>query len=161
MKTLLILILLCVCTASAYADCPMHEEHTKHKDGVDARGDKAMGFDHTKTTHHFLLKDDGGVIQVTANDPNDTASRDQIRMHLTHIATMFSEGNFEIPMFVHDRVPPGVPVMKELKDKISYEYEEVENGGRVVVSSQSPEAVTAVHEFLRFQIEDHHTGDPM
>ena len=34
---------------------------------MNKRGDKVMGFDHLKTTHHFILASDGGVIQVEAN----------------------------------------------------------------------------------------------
>jgi hypothetical protein len=45
---------------------------------MNERGDKVMGFDHTKTKHHFLLKANGGVIQIEANDSADTVSRDQI-----------------------------------------------------------------------------------
>jgi len=48
------------------------------------------------------LAKDGGAIEVTANDPNDTESRDQIRQHLTHIAMMFSAGSFNAPMLIHD-----------------------------------------------------------
>ena len=44
-------------------------------DEMNKRGDKHMGFDHLKTTHHFLLSKDGGAIQVAANDPKDTAER--------------------------------------------------------------------------------------
>ena len=29
---------------------------------MNKRGDKVMGFDHLKTTHHFILASDGGVI---------------------------------------------------------------------------------------------------
>jgi len=53
-----------------------------------------------------------------------------IRSHLTHIATMFSNGEFSIPMFVHDQVPPGVPVMKEKHAEISYTFEELPTGGQ-------------------------------
>lgn len=159
MKTLLFLIL--IATTPAFAQCTMHEDHSKHQDGVNQRGDHAMGFDHTKTTHHFLLREDGGIIQVTANDPKDTESRDQIRMHLSHIAMMFSQGNFEIPMIIHDQVPPGVPVMKEKKAEIKYAYEDQDSGGRIVISTSNDEARSAIHDFLRFQITDHQTGDPL
>ena len=50
------------------------------------------------------LKPDGGVIQVEVNDPTDTRDRDNIREHLKHIGLAFSEGDFDIPMFVHDTV---------------------------------------------------------
>ena len=32
-------------------------------------------------------------------------------------------------------------------------------GARVVLTSTNPRAIRAIHEFLRFQIEDHRTGD--
>jgi hypothetical protein len=132
-----------------------------HHDAVDQRGDHTMGFSHEKTTHHFRLLADGGAIEVTANDPADTESRDQIRMHLTHIARMFADGDFQAPMLIHDRVPPGVPVMQKLKAQVNYRYEDISNGGRVRISTKNPRALAAVHDFLRFQIADHRTGDPV
>ena len=50
--------------------CPMHEQHegsSHHAADVDTRGDKAMGFSHEKSTHHFELSSDGGTIEVTTN----------------------------------------------------------------------------------------------
>ena len=131
-----------------------------HHAGVNERGDRVMGFDHAKTTHHFLLSAAGGSIEVTANSAQDKESRDAIRAHLPHIAKMFSEGNFEAPMLIHGRTPPGVPAMKRKKTAIEWKYEEIENGARVAASTKDPEALSAIHEFLRFQIADHHTGDP-
>ena len=131
-----------------------------HHDAVDKRGDDVMGFSHEKTTHHFRLFADGGAIEVTANDAKDTESRELIRMHLGHIAKMFAEGNFQAPMLIHDQTPPGVPAMQRLKGEIRYRYEEIDRGGRVRIVSADREAVAAAHEFLRFQIADHRTGDP-
>ena len=39
------------------------------------------------------------------------------------IAGMFAQGNFSLPMFIHDTIPPGVEVMKRLKDQIAYTAE--------------------------------------
>ena len=128
---------------------------------MNERGDKVMGFDHTKTTHHFLLKTDGGVIQIEANDNADTASRDEIRMHMKHIAKMFGEGNFSAPMLIHEQDPPGADVMKQLKAKIKYEFGENERGAFIRISTGDAEALNAIHEFLRFQITEHMTGDPL
>jgi hypothetical protein len=131
-----------------------------HHARVDAHGNRVMGFDHEKTTHHFLLTAAGGSIEVTANSEQDKDSRDAIRAHLAHIAKMFSEGDFEAPMLIHGRTPPGVPVMKRKKIGIEWKYEALENGGRVVATTKDPKALPAIHEFLRFQIADHRTGDP-
>ena len=143
--------------------CPMHKEQMKgaaqHQADVEKHGDEAMGFPHDKTTHHFRLYSDGGAIEVTVNDNKDSQNLQAIRSHLTHIVTMFSNGEFSIPMFVHDQVPPGVAVMKEKHAEISYRFEELPAGGRVRIKTENREALKAIHEFLRFQIADHHSGD--
>ncbi|HZR29033.1 MAG TPA: hypothetical protein VFA71_09645 [Terriglobales bacterium] len=131
----------------------------QHRADVEEHGDQAMGFPHDKTTHHFRLYSDGGAIEVTANESRDSINTGAIRSHLAHIVTLFSNGDFSIPMFVHDQVPPGVPVMKEKRAVISYSFEELSAGGRVRIKTMDPDALKAVHDFLRFQIEDHHTGD--
>jgi hypothetical protein len=126
---------------------------------MQSRGDAAMGFSQTKTTHHFILMKDGGMIRVEANDPKDAESRDEIRMHLAHIAKSFAAGDFDIPMFVHDQVPPGVPLMQTKKNEIRYRFEETQNGGQVVITSSDEAALSAIHDFLAFQIREHQTGD--
>ena len=118
-----------------------------------------MGFDHAKTTHHFRLTKTGGAIEAEANDPADTDSRDQIRSHFAHIAKMFSEGDFEAPMLIHDRVPPGGPEMKKRRTAIQYEFRPSDRGGSIQITTKDRRAREAVHEFLRFQIHDHRTGD--
>ncbi|HEY6401680.1 MAG TPA: hypothetical protein VI479_09750 [Blastocatellia bacterium] len=142
------------------SDQKTDHNHESHADDVSRRGDAVMGFSQAKTTHHFLLKSDGGAIRVEADDAHDGASRDQIRRHLKHIAKKFSEGDFAAPMLIHAQTPPGVPSMRSLKAEIKYEFEELERGGRVRISTSDPDAVKAIHEFLRFQIKDHRTGDP-
>jgi hypothetical protein len=126
---------------------------------MEKRGDDAMGFSHEKTTHHFLLFNDGGAIDVQANDPTDKTRRDEIRMHLSHIAELFAEGNLNVPMFIHGTTPPGVPVMEKLHDQIQYKFQETEAGGRVRIRTEDKQAIKAVHEFLKFQIAEHQTGD--
>lgn len=138
-----------------------HDMAGMKQDEMNKRGDKVMGFDHTKTTHHFGLLRNGGTIEVVANQAADTASRDEIRKHLTHIAMMFAEGNFKAPILIHDQNPPGVAVMQRLKGEIEYKFEESELGGRVRISTSNPEALNAIHDFLRFQIKEHKTGDPL
>jgi hypothetical protein len=138
---------------------PPGASHDEHHQGVNARGDKAMGFSHEKATHHFSLYTDGGAIEVNTNDPKDSDTRDQIRAHFMHIATMFADGNFEIPMLVHAKNPPGADVMTRLKAEIHYELEPTSQGARLRISSDNKEALAGIHKFLAFQIKDHQTGD--
>jgi hypothetical protein len=131
-----------------------------HQQSHDARAKHVMGFDQHKTTHHFLLYDDGGAIDVTVKDPADTVNRDAVRSHLPQIAHLFADGSFDAPMMVHDRKDiPGLADLARLKSKIKYTYTETPAGGRVDIVTADKEAVAAVHAFLKFQIEDHKTGD--
>lgn len=143
--------------------CPLHAQHAGHAAHAEmnARGDEGMGFAQAQTTHHFHLTKDGGSIEVETNDAQDTASRAQIRAHLKHIAAAFAAGDFSTPMFVHAQTPPGVPAMQKLKATISYTYEDTEHGARVRITTNKADALAAIHEFLRFQIKEHQTGDPL
>jgi hypothetical protein len=139
----------------------MHDQHSDHHQQVNERGDKVMGFSHEKTTHHFILLTDGGAIEVSANDATDTQSRDQIRMHLKHITQMFAKGNFNAPMLIHAQPPPGVEVMQQKMAAIDYQFSESQTGGRVRITTKDAAALQAIHDFLRFQIKDHQTGDSL
>jgi len=119
-----------------------------------------MGFDQDRTAHHFTLYTDGGAIAVVTKDAADTADRDGIRAHLPHIAAMFGSGDFDAPMLVHDtRNVPGIDVLAARRDRVTYRYRETPNGGRVDIVTTDPAALAAVHDFLRYQIREHHTGD--
>ena len=137
------------------------QQQSKSHEEMNKRGDHVMGFDHTKTTHHFRLSADGGTIEITANSLEDTESRDQIRGHLGHISQMFADGNFKAPMLIHEQTPPGVPVMQKLKDEIAYRFEETERGATIHISTTNGKALDAIYKFLRFQIKEHKTGDSL
>ncbi len=153
MKSLLALLLLAA-TSFAQHDMSHHSADVKH------HGAEAMGFDQDKTTHHFVLTKDGGYVQVTANNSKDETSIGQIRSHLQLQEKRFAAGDFAAPEHTHGQVPPGVPAMRELKSRIQYLYQSVPGGGRLRMTSQDPKAVSAIHDFLKFQISDHQTGDP-
>ena len=131
----------------------------EHHQGVVERGDHVMGFSHDKTAHHFRLYPDGGAIEAQAIDAQDTASRDAIRSHFTHIAKMFAEGDFSAPMLIHVQNPPGTAEMKRLRGAIQYKLENTGQGARIRITTKNSGAIQAVQAFLRFQIADHQTGD--
>ena len=131
---------------------PMMQQQRQARQG-------GMPFSQAKNTHHFFLTKEGGVIHVEANDPQDTTSRDAVRSHLEHISHAFSAGDFSDPLAVHGKPPDGVPALQRLKGEITYRFEETPQGGRVVIQTKNPEALEAIHQFLRFQVKDHNTGD--
>jgi hypothetical protein len=114
--TLVLFALLCIGAHGQQAS--LKSPH--HFQGVDSRGDKAMGFSHETTSYHFILLKNGGAIEIEADNPSDSPSKEAIRDHLAKIARMFSQGDFQLPMFIHDRVPPGVDTMKRLQEKLTY-----------------------------------------
>ena len=125
------------------------------------RANKGMGFDQAKTTHHFRLEHDGGTIEVVAKDRDDRTTVSQVRGHLKHVDQAFADGDFSLPMFVHDTEVPGTAVMKERRSSIAYSLELLPNGAKVMIRTSNPQALAAVHEFLRYQIREHKTGDPL
>lgn len=130
-----------------------------HHQGVVERGDQVMGFSHDKAGHHFRLYADGGSIEAESTSEQDTATRDQIRSHFAHIVKMFTAGDFSAPMLIHAQNPPGTETMKRLREEIQYKLENTERGARIRITTKNTEALRAIHEFLRFQISDHQTGD--
>ena len=133
---------------------------TQDHHAMNQRGGMVMGFDQDKSAHHFYLYRDGGAIDIQVRDAADATNRDAIRSHLPHIATMFEGGHFQAPMLVHDsKDVPGTKILSEHKDAIRYAYVETPNGGRVNIVTTDQTALAALHEFLRYQITEHQTGD--
>jgi len=147
--------------AFALAASTAGQQTAIHTAQMNHRGAMVMGFDQDKTAHHFYLYADGGAIDVSVNDVTDKTNMDAIRAHLPHIVTMFSQGNFDAPMLVHGTEVPGTPGMKKVRHAIAWKYEESAKGGRVTIHTTNADALNAVHEFLRYQITDHKTGDSL
>ena len=95
---MLLLFLVAILPGLASAQQNPPPDLKKRSEDVVKRGEHVMGFSHEATIHHFGLFKNGGEIAVTAKQPNDKASIDQIRTHLGHIARMFSSGNFTAPI---------------------------------------------------------------
>ena len=171
MKNILLIAVLVIAGSSvAAAQHPgmpagmSHEEHLKQMqkdEELKRRGGLAMGFDQDKTVHHFLLQRDGGAIVVASKDPGDTAVIQQVRSHMREIAESFGQGTFDKPEATHGELPPGSAVMAANKQRISYRYDERVDGAAVVIATTDRKTLDAIHAFLRYQIAEHKTGDPL
>lgn len=141
-----------------------HEEHLEQmqkEDELKRRGADAMGFDQDATTHHFRLTSTGGSIEVTVKNEKDGNALAAVRSHLRTIADDFGLGQFDKPLQTHGEVPAGVFVMETNSREISYVYEDLPHGGAVRIETTNSRARDAVHDFLRYQIKEHRTGDPL
>jgi molybdate/tungstate transport system substrate-binding protein len=59
-------------------------------------------------------------------------------------------------MLIHSTVPPGVDTMKRLRNQIDYSVEIAPRGAQLRITTLYPEALVAIHDFLRFQ--DHRSS---
>ena len=125
----------------------------------------AMPAGMTHEEHQAQMKKDaemsGGAIEVGVNAAADIAGRDAIRAHLKEIAADFAKGNFEKPFMTHAEAPAGVETMKQLVGRIRYSFKQTAGGGMVRIETNDTAARDAVHRFLRYQITEHATGDPL
>lgn len=121
------------------------------------RGRQAMGVDQHTSTHVFDALPDGGRIELQ-RDVDDDAGVERIRQHLEAIARAFDEGDVSTPAFVHMQSVPGTSVMAAKRDAITYTYNELSRGGELRITTQDPEALEAIHEFMAFQKEEHRAG---
>jgi hypothetical protein len=141
-----------------------HEEHLKEmqkESALKSRGADAMGFDQDATAHHFRVAANGGSIEVTVKDAADGRTIAAVRGHLREIAGAFADGRFDKPYRTHGEVPPGVVEMRRNRQRIAYRYEDLPQGGAVRIETDDARARDAVHAFLRYQITEHRTGDPL
>jgi hypothetical protein len=141
-----------------------HEAHLaemKRDAELAARGTAAMGFDQDAAAHHFLIFEDGGAIDLKATRPGDVATRTAVRSHLQTIAREFANGLFDKPFATHAETPAGVPALQQFKTSLIYSYEDTTDGGRVRIRTSDANALAGVHAFLRYQIVEHKTGDPL
>jgi hypothetical protein len=51
--------------------------------------------------------------------------------------------------------------MQRHQSEITYTFERSERGGIVRIATANADALNAIHDFLRYQIKEHATGDPV
>ncbi len=116
-----------------------------------------MGVNQYTSTHLFTPLPDGGRIELQRNEA-DTAGAEQVRRHMAMIARRFSAGDFRLPGFVHARDVPGTAVMAAKRAALEYSVESLPRGAALRIRTEDPEAIAAIHAFLKFQRQDHHAG---
>lgn len=122
------------------------------------RGQAVMGVDQYASAHVFEDSPDGGRVVLERADASDTADIATIRAHMRDIAVAFRAGDFTKPFQVHAQTVPGTAEMTARKGAITYEARDLPRGGEVRIRTADPAATAAIHEFLKFQREQHHAG---
>lgn len=118
-------------------------------------GDEVMPFDLSQTTHIFEMTESGGIQQVIANHPGDSAQIALIQQHIQHEAGLFSAGDFSDPSSLHGDEMPGVRELSSGAAQIKIEYAALPNGAQITFTTQDLHLITAIHRWFGAQLSDH------
>ena len=122
---------------------------------VASRGAQVMPFNLDATTHHFQPRADGGIQQVTADNPADTEQISLIRAHLQAEASKFQRGDFSDPTTIHGQDMPGVAQLQAGYARIAVRYTELPNGAELRYTTDDPTLLAALHDWFAAQTTDH------
>jgi hypothetical protein len=122
---------------------------------VAALGSQIMPFDLERTTHIFTDQPDGGLQQVIADDPSDSAQITLIRAHLQKEAAAFARGDFADPAAIHGGTMPGLAALRASAGQIHVAYSELRNGAQIRYVTGDPALVGALHAWFQAQLSDH------
>ena len=118
-------------------------------------GSQVMPFDLGQTTHIFEMTESGGIQQVIANDPGDSAQVAFIQQHIQHEVMLFRAGDFSDPMSLHGGDMPGVSELTAGAAQIKVEYAELPDGAQINFTTQDLSLITAIHRWFGAQLSDH------
>ena len=147
--------------ASVLASVGWSQSLASTSNDVNSRFGKALGTDVEKIVQHYYLLKNGGVMEFTAKDPGDTSTISALQKYMNAQKDLFEKGKIDADAEVHSRVPDGVPALKKLRNEITFFAVKSENGAALRMFSVDNEARQAIQQFLKFQISEHKTGDPM
>jgi len=116
---------------------------------------QVMPFDLGQTTHIFEMTESGGIQQVIADDPSDSAQIALIQQHIQHETMLFSAGDFSDPTSLHGADMPGVKELAAGVAQIKIEYAPLPNGAQIAFTTQDLHLITAIHRWFGAQLSDH------
>ncbi len=151
-----VFFLLLALTSAAWSQSPAPTDND-----LDARFSKALGTDTNKVTQHYHLVKNGGVIEFAAKDPSDTATIVAIQKYLNAQKDLFEKGKTDADADAHGRIPDGLPVLKKLRNEITFFAVKNEDGAVLRMFTTNLQARQAIQEFMKFEINEHKTGDPL
>jgi len=125
-----------------------------------SRVTRVSGFDSARVNRHFYVLKNGGALEITVKDPKDEDTIKAIRSYLKKESELWTKGNFDTVATVYGRVPESTVQLKKLREDVTYAVVPEENGGVIRLLTVNPSAKAAIHDYLRFQIDQLKTGDP-
>jgi hypothetical protein len=130
----------------------------QRKEDVEQRRQELVPYDPKQALETFSKTVHGGVLHVVTKADNPEQVK-LIQDHLKKMAEEFRKGDFSSTMRMHGTDMPGLQQLKSAAaDDIRYEYKPLSNGAQIHFSTEYPQYVQALHEWLDAQAKDH--GNP-
>ena len=162
MKPAALALIFLVFAGTAHAQHAGRDSTKAQKDSafhaMQDRGRAVMGVDQYTSVHKFEDLTNGGRIELQRAE-DDTAGVNQIRRHFLEIAESIRRGDFRAPGLVHATTVPGVDVMMAKRESLRVVMRNLPRGGEMRLTSEDPEVIKAIHEFLAFQRAEHRTEE--
>ncbi|MFN2137521.1 MAG: c-type cytochrome [Candidatus Promineifilaceae bacterium] len=149
-RSIILLLLTVLIWVAVGCDSPV----PNRQEQIAESGSAVMPFDLQRTTHIFQKLDTGGVQQVVSDD-GDAEQVALIRDHLAGEAERFRQGDFQDPALIHGEDMAGLRELAEGADRLTIQYNHLENGGQIVFATEDGELVTALHAWFDQQVADH------
>jgi hypothetical protein len=138
--------------ASAFAE---EDTAPQRKEEVEQRRQELVPYDPKQALETFSKTVHGGVLHVVTKADNPEQVK-LIQDHLKKMAEEFRKGDFSGTIRMHGTDMPGLQQLKSAEvDDIRYEYKPLPNGAQIHFSTEYPQYVQALHEWLEAQAKDH------
>jgi hypothetical protein len=152
----IVALISCILAAATLAGCDADGGASAERQAeVAARGAEVMPFDLDATTHRFEPTETGLIQMVTADDPQDGEQIALIREHLEEEASRFAAGDFDDPAAIHGDDMPGLTTLRDGAAEIDIQLEQLDDGARLVYTTDDPRLVEALHQWAQAQVSDH------
>lgn len=125
--------------AEASAAAAVHDSHVEAAEGSQPT---------SATTRRITLTKSGGVLRITMDDPDQDGA--EIASHLREVAAQYARGEFT----GRERADSSIALLQQLRRKITYTAHAIDGGAELIISSEDPKAVDAIHRFLQAQMRD-------
>jgi predicted aspartyl protease len=97
-----------------------------------------------RSSKRILLDKQGGVIEIRTTHRDDKETRDAVRQRLQEEA--------------RQGIAPDSPTVQQHQGEIQYRYENTPLGGRIRITAKSRDALQAIQDFLRSQMDNSRRG---
>lgn len=155
-RTVVIFFVVLVVASIGWTQAPAPTEND-----LNSRFSKVLGTDVDKIVQHYYLVKNGGVIEFTAKDPADNATISTVQKYLEAQKGLFEKGKTEADSDLYGKVPDGLLALKKLRNDITFFAVNTDNGAALRMFSVNEQARQAIQDFMKFQINEHKTGDPL